>query len=388
MGDTSLVDPPRRRRGLAISAPQAARPGRRAFYGMAVQHAVFGLLPVLFTGWLLATVLHRRILAIDFHRQYWIVGDRILHGLRPYDPSWMHLKAGIGFPYSAFDALVFTPFALIPHRVADVVFAGLAIAALMLTLRVLGVRDWRLYGLVLLWAPVVSAWQTGNLTLLLGLGIAAAWRFRDRPIVVGGLLALLATAKLFLWPLGLWLLATRRYTALAWAVVWGVGLNVVSWAVIGFDQFAPYTRLLHAIAKMDEPRSYSLIALGLNNGAGHFAARAVTYSVCAAVAVCCLVLGRRGRDTSALILALAVCLLAAPVIWLHYFALLAVPLALTHPRLGLVWLLPLVMVLGPVHEPSTAQLLAALLIATAVFVVTVRREATAPTENRAARAGA
>ena len=360
---------------LSFAVPKPARPGRRAFYGMALQHALFGLLPVIFTAQLFVTFYRRGNLAIDFHRQYWVVGQRLLHGLHPYDPSWMHLKAGIGFPYSALDALLFTPFALIPHKAADVVFSLLNIAALLVTLRVLKVRDWRLYGLVLFWTPVASAWQTANLILLVGLGIAAAWHYRDRPVVVGALIGLLATVKLFLWPLGIWLLATRRYTGIAWAFAWGAALNLVSWAVVGFNQFTPYEHLLHAIAKMDEPRSYSLIALSLHHGAGHLLADVITYSAAAAVGAYCLVLGRRGRDRAALILSLAVCLLASPVIWLHYFALLAIPLALTHPRFGPAWLLPLGMVACPVHEPSTLLLVVALVVAVAVFAVALWRDA-------------
>ena len=47
---------------------------------------------------------------------------------------------------------------------------------------VLGVRDWRCYGLLLLWPPVISAVQTGNVTLWFALAAALAWRFRDRTL--------------------------------------------------------------------------------------------------------------------------------------------------------------------------------------------------------------
>ena len=53
----------------------------------------------------------------------------------------------------------------------------------------LGVRDWRLYGFVFLWLPVVAEWETANVTLFLALGIGMVWRYRDRPIVAGGLAA-------------------------------------------------------------------------------------------------------------------------------------------------------------------------------------------------------
>ena len=59
--------------------------------------------------------------------------------------------------------------------------AVLVLVALAI-LFVLGVRDWRCYGLVLLWPPVISAIQTGNVTLWFALALALAWRFRDRTL--------------------------------------------------------------------------------------------------------------------------------------------------------------------------------------------------------------
>src|SRR5229473_1122991 len=110
-------------------------------------------------------------------------------------------------PSPSLAALLLAPLALIPRGAADVIFAGLEIAAVLGTLRILRVRDWRLYGLVMLCPAVFSGWTLANVTLLLGLGIAAVWRYRAHPLFVGLLIALLVSVKLFLWPLALWLLA-------------------------------------------------------------------------------------------------------------------------------------------------------------------------------------
>ena len=341
----------------------------------ALQPLAFAVLPIAFTVLGLAHYSRQGVLAIDFHRQYWVVGNRVLDGLSPYDRDWQQIYHGVGFPYSSLDALLFVPFALLPHTAADWVFTLLCIAAAMLTLWILGVRDWRVYGVALLWAPVVSAWQTANLTLWLGLGIACAWRARHRPVVAGGLVALLITAKVFLWPLGLWLIATRRYAAVAWGVLIGAVLNVVSWGVIGFDQISAYQSLGRAITRFDEPRAYNLLHLALDHGFGRTGAYALQLSALAAVAALGIVLGRRGRDASALALSVGACLLAAPVIWLHYFALLLVPLGLTRPRLSWVWFLPIVLFLCPVHEPSTFELVLSLGIAATVVIASVLPEA-------------
>jgi hypothetical protein len=51
---------------------------------------------------------------------------------------------------------------------------------------------------------------------------------------------------------------------------------------------------------------------------------------------------RRHRDVAALTLVLAAGMAASPIVWIHYFLLLLVPLALTRPRLSPLWFLPFV----------------------------------------------
>ena len=48
------------------------------------------------------------------------------------------------------------------------------------------------------------------------------------------------------------------------------------------------------------------------------------------------------RDVIVFTVCLAAAFAASPIVWVHYFLLLLVPLALTHPRLSLLWFLPLV----------------------------------------------
>jgi hypothetical protein len=49
----------------------------------------------------------------------------------------------------------------------------------------------------------------------------------------------------------------------------------------------------------------------------------------------------RDRDVATLTLCLAAALAASPIVWVHYFLLLLVPLALTRPRLSPLWFVPL-----------------------------------------------
>ena len=64
--------------------------------------------------------------------------------------------------------------------------------------------------------------------------------------------------------------------------------------------------------------------------------------------------GRRGDERSAFIIALAAALALCPLVWLHYFALLVVVVAVARPRFGTVWFLPLAMFLAPGSGDPTA----------------------------------
>jgi alpha-1,2-mannosyltransferase len=364
--------------GASRSPPQRSQ--RAAVYAMAFRHGIFGVVPLLFTAFFMYIALHAHAFAVDFHNGYWPAGLRILHGLTPYlgPHSAAVLSAGSPHPtvtpmvYPALGALLFAAFALLPHTVADITFTGLDMAGVLVALRLLDVRDWRLYGVVFLWPPVVSGWQTANITLLLVLGLAAVWRYRDRPALSGVILAVLVSIKLILWPLGLWLLATRRYMGLACAVATGLVVNVAAWGVLGFNELPRYVRMLQALDGAGERRAYSTISLMLHLGASRPMATILGFGLTLIVAAACFAVGWRGHDRMSFTLCVAVALLATPIIWLHYFALLLVPLALARPRFSAVWLLPLVLLLSPPTSPSTRQIALGLFVATTLVLVALR----------------
>jgi hypothetical protein len=334
---------------------------------------MWGALPVGLTAFTFAKPARGVHFAGDFHYAFWPAGQRVLHGLSPYvDPSSPAVAHAVAFVYPALAALLIAPFALVPHATADVVFAALNLAAALLTLRVLEVRDWRLYGLVLLCPAVYAGWTLANISLLLGLGIAVCWRYRDRPLVVGALAAVLISAKVFLWPLAFWLLATRRYAALAYAVAGTLALNAIAWSVVGFHELSRYSALLHALGVAEERRGYSVIALARRAGIEKSAAYAIAIALALALAALCVTLGRRGRDVQALALAIAVCLLATPIVQLHYFALLIPALALVRPRLSMMWSLPLLMWACASASPAQWQIATALTLAGAIVAIALR----------------
>jgi hypothetical protein len=69
-------------------------------------------------------------------------------------------------------------------------------------------------------------------------------------------------------------------------------------------------------------------------------------------------------------------LLWAPITWLHYFALVLVPLAILSPAFSPVWLLPAILWLCPVGSPDTPWKFALpLAVCAAVLVLAPRVQA-------------
>jgi hypothetical protein len=348
-------------------------------YAKALSHGLFGLVPFIFTAFFMYAAIRAHAFAVDFHGHV-PAGLRILHGLSPYpDPHSPAVllagRPGAGVTpmvYPALGALLFVPFALLPHMAADVTFTLLTLAAVPLTLHLLGVRDWRLYGLAFLWPTVISGWQTANLTLLLGLGVAALWRYRDRAWIAGLILAALVSVKLILWPLGLWLLATRRYAALAYTVVAGIALNAATWAILGYSELPRYLHLLRALDHAAAGRAYSTFSLARHVGASGAVATTIGVVIATLAAMACFAVGRRGRDRDSFAICVGVALLATPIVWLHYFALLLVPLALLRPRFGPLWLAPLVLIVCPPTAPASWQIVLALSVAAILVMVSLR----------------
>src|SRR5206468_12269138 len=135
--------------------------------------------------------------------------------------------------YPPSTALLFAPLAVIPLGPAQVLMFLLGIVAVLAALRLLDVSDWRCYGLVVMTAPAVNTLALGAITSFLLLGVAAAWRYRSRPFICGAAAALVAISKLFLWPLGVWLLVTRRVRATVVFALTGVCVGLGGWAGVG-----------------------------------------------------------------------------------------------------------------------------------------------------------
>jgi hypothetical protein len=301
----------------------------------------FGL-PLLMAG-LFGLSLARGLHPFDFHT-FWWSGHDVLHGRSPYPASLPHVahqKTFRPFVYPAPAAYAMVPFTLLPIGIANVVWALLGVGAILATLHVLGVRDWRCYGAILLWPSVWSSMINGAISALLVLGCALLWRYRDRTWIAGAIVAALVVFKLYLWPLGFFLLATRRLRATAAGVVIAATSTVGAWAALSFAGMREYPQVIDRLSSLVGAQSYSPYALFVSAGASESTARVLMFGFGAAMLVAVVAFARRpDRERAAFILAIAASLVLTPIVWPHYLVLLAVIVALVRRGVGLAWVAP------------------------------------------------
>lgn len=323
---------------------------------------VFLIGPLLLTGLVLtySTVqVSTNYAMFDFKGGLFNAGLAILHGHDPYQTHFLAHQAAImragaiargettatafSIPvYPAFANLLIVPLSLLPFALAAVLFTLASTAAMVGGVWLLGVRDWRCLALTLLSWPFLVGAYLGAVGPFLVLGVGAAWRWRDRVLPVALAIASIVAAKIFPWPLGVWLLVTRRYKALAVTVVVGILLTLGAWAVIGFDGLAQYPQMLSDMTFLQQNRAVSIVGALLIAGVPSSLATAGAIGVAAGILFAAWrVAGGPDGDRRAFGLAVLAALSATPIVWDHYFVLLFVPIALACPRLSPAWFIPL-----------------------------------------------
>ena len=297
------------------------------------------ILPLLLLGLCASIVITNGRYGSDFSTFY-DAGRAVLHGNSPY-PALASLPSVAGrffapYVYPPVAAYSMVPLCVMPFGAAVVVYFLLNLAAIGLALRLLGVSDWRCYSIAYASSPVYAAAGVGTISPLLLLGVAAAWRYRDRAVAVGLLVAYVMTAKVFLWPLWFWLVRTRRYAAAGIAAGAATVAVLASWAAIGFRGLGEYPRLLARMTQLEGPNSYSLYSLFRSVGIGSGAAQVLVYGAALGAFVAALL--RVKGDREWLVATLGIALLATPILWPHYLVLVFVPVALMRRQLSHLWI--------------------------------------------------
>jgi alpha-1,2-mannosyltransferase len=278
-------------------------------------------------------------IGFDFRGTLWEPARALLDGLPVYpEPTRAAVVVGNPTVYPPPFILAAVPLAFLPVSVASWVWFWALAATVLAAMWILGVRDWRCLVLAVTSPVVVHGLYYGNLTVLLVLPLALAWRYRERARIAGVAVGVAVAAKLFVWPLVVWLLVTRRFRAAAWSAVSAVGLVLGAWAVIGFQGLRDYQELLEAVQDVYAVRSVSLSTLAGGLGVS----TDISVALALAAGVVCVVLGaslagRADGDRRSFAVLVVACIVASPIVWPNYAALLLVPIAVTWPRLAPAW---------------------------------------------------
>jgi len=353
---------------VAVQPPAGRPPGGLT---AAVSGAILAVCGALVMFGALAWYWADGMLGVDFRDDSLAAANALLDGRSPYPH----------FGYPPLTAFLAVPFAVTPFP--RPLFAATLLLCVPLSLWLLGVRDWRCYPTALLWAPIVAAVQSGNVTLLLLVAGAACWRWRDQPARAALAGGLGLAAKLISWPLALWLAFTGRLRAAVGALTVALVVTLALWGLLGFEGLRTYPGRLHELDAEFASRSYTMRALAHDGGLSSGVGVALAVALAALVLTGVVLYGRAGDDARSYACAMAAGVLASPIVWLHSFALLLAPVAVLRPRLSPIWFLPVVLWLV---SPGTGNALAWQTAATLALVSLVLVGLLVPRSSRRAPA--
>jgi alpha-1,2-mannosyltransferase len=307
---------------------------------------------------------------------FWRAGKMVLGGHNPYPAATFHaLRDQNEFVYPAPAALGVAVFALLPVAVSAALFLALSIGAILGSLYLVGVRDLRCYAVAFLSLATVQGLALGTATPFLMLALAVLWRFRDRIRQIAAAATAAVGLKLFLAPMVIWLAATRRWRALAVSALLSVVVFLTAWAVIGFSTLRSYPALLSTLTQVEGQSGLSTYGLAIRLGVSPTAARDLLIVLVAALGGLAFRISRtEGNDGCIFAICVVVCLVASPIVWLHYFALLIVPIAVISPTLSWAWALPVTSwaFAEPVQPAATWKIITGQFVLAAVLALAVR----------------
>ena len=137
-------------------------------------------------------------IGFDFRGTLWEPARALLDGASIYPaPTLDNVVLGNPAVYPPLFIIASVPLALLPVTVAAWLWFCVLGVGVFASLWIVGLRDWRCFVLALTSPVVVHGLFFGNLTVLLLLPVAVAWRYRDRARVAGLAVGVAVPAKLF-----------------------------------------------------------------------------------------------------------------------------------------------------------------------------------------------
>ena len=292
---------------------------------------LFAVLPVATAITMFAVGSSDGSLSLDFHNELYPEAEQLLRWDIQMPTPGSDLSYGHNIIWPPVAAMLVAPFTILSPGAADWAIALVGLVCFMASLRLVGVRDWRVYGAFALWPQVIGEIRVSHLTPFLCLLLALAWRYREVRFAPGLAIGLAGAVKLFLWPLGVWLAAIGKVRELVPAALVACASLLLLLPFVGLHD---YFRVLLELGRTFDQESYSPFGLIVQAGGPETLARVVTLTIGAILLVACW-----RRASFALAVAAALCL--SPIVWLDYYAVAAVPLAAVLPRLSAVWLAPI-----------------------------------------------
>ena len=262
--------------------------------GEPARSVLFGVVPAVVVVAVLASTFHTELVQYDFHGgpvRRWTC--RALHGDDPYQIPFLDHVAALTRAGRRASTVFAVPVYPAPALVAAVPSRGAPVPsgrhsstaccqslAMIAGLWLLGVRDWRCFGLPFLTWPLLHSLRLGQVNELLVFGAGAVWYWRRRLVIPAVALAALVCVNLFLWTLGFFMLITRRLRVAALSVLLFVTAALGSWALIGFGTLSSYPRMLSDLNSIEASIGVSYVSaglsLGISRGASQVLAAAIT----------------------------------------------------------------------------------------------------------------
>ncbi|MFN8622016.1 MAG: glycosyltransferase family 87 protein [Chloroflexota bacterium] len=257
-------------------------------------------------------------------------------------------------------AVAVLPFTMLSVPAATIAFFVLRVLLLALACGVMPVsRTIRLvvFAVAAFSFPVLQDLVLGNVSVLVVVAMAFAWRWLDRP--VGSIASAIAiSVRPTLGVLLLWWAVRRRWRPLGWALGAGVVLIVLTLPFVGSRAYTDYLTMLRNVSQVTGvTNNLDLASTVLRFNVVPLVATLALYAGYAIAIVAMVASLRYDRDLSFMV-TIGGSLLLAPLLWDHYLAGLLLPAAFLAQR-GRTWglalpllgwlpapLLPLVAIVG------------------------------------------